>query len=90
MSNTKNILFHLFMSNPDRFLLLLLLLCGCLEGGHHCHYSLSCLQGKGKGKGCPTHQVGGVDDIRVPVAGHVVVRENYAACKRLKCPSGYY
>ena len=34
-----------------------------------------------------THQVGRVDDVRVPVAGHVVVRENYAACKRLKCVS---
>jgi hypothetical protein len=28
-------------------------------------------------------QVRRVDDVRVPVAGHVVVRENYAACKRL-------
>ena len=32
-----------------------------------------------------THQVRSVDDVRVPVAGHVVVRQNYAACKRLKC-----
>ena len=26
-----------------------------------------------------THQVGGVDDVRVPVAGHAVIRVNYGA-----------
>ena len=47
------------------------------------------------GRGAPSHspsyclekhavsayQVGRVDDIRVPVPGHVVRRENYAACE---------
>ena len=79
---------HLFMSDPDRFLLLLLLLGSCLERWHHHSRPLKTLlflNQASQSWGClktwtsSTHQVRGVDDVRVPVAGHAVIRVNYGA-----------